>query len=178
VDIPGIVDMDQRGHVFGVCLKSHEYTLSCNDVLHAVSIVALASYDNVFSYKPCHAIFDHAWAFLHSSSNFMCTAASNPTGRGRTTWIESSDEEDIDLFPVPTGASTTIDAYTRSHSKRSYSAIGTCYAHFMSDIEKYPNLMADSHNFIPFKNDLRHLHEISDPVVTEIAREIFYDAWD
>ena len=172
------MDMDQRGYIFGACLKSHEDTLSCNDVLHAVSIAALASSENVFSYKPCHAIFDHAWAFLHSSSNFMCTATSIPTGCGRTNWIESSDEEDVELCPVPTGDPTTIDTYTHGHSERTYSAIGTCYAHFMSDIEKHADLIADSQNVIPFKNDLRRLHDISDPVVTEIARELLYDAWE
>ena len=162
--------MDQRGHIFGACLKSHEDTLSCNDVLHAVCIAARAASDNVFIYKPCHAIFDHAWAFLHSSSKFMCTATSIPIGSRKSTWIELSDEKYIDLRPVPTGAPTTIDAYTHGHSDRTYSAIGTCYAHFMSDVEKRANLLAGSHNFIPFKTGLRRLHNIFDPVVIEIPR--------
>jgi len=178
VEIPGTVDMDQRGHIFGACLKPHEDTLSCNDILHAVSIDTLASSDNVLSYKPCHAIFDHAWVFLHSTSHFMLTATSIPTGRGRTTWLESSDEDNIELCLVPTGASSTIDAYNHGQSERIFSAIGTRYAHFMSDIAKNANLMADSQNFIPFKNDLRRLYDISEPVVTEIARELLYDEWE
>ena len=76
MEIPGTLDMDQRGHIFGACLKSHEDSVSCNDVLHAVSIAALASSGNVFNYKPRHAIFDHACAFLHSSSIFLCTKKS------------------------------------------------------------------------------------------------------
>ncbi len=87
-------------------------------------------------------------------------------------------EEDIDICQLPTGAPTTIDSCTHGHYERTYYAIGTCYAYFMSNIEKHANLMADSQNFILCKNDLRRLHDISDPEVTGIARELWYDAWE
>ena len=96
--MPGTVDIDQRGYIFGACLKSHEDTLSCNDILHAVSIVALASFDKVLTYKPCHGIFNHACMGVSSFIvNIFCTATSILTSRRRTTWLESSDEEAIDL---------------------------------------------------------------------------------
>ena len=168
VEIPGTVDIDQHGHIFGACLKSHEDTLSCNDVLHGISMAACASSNDTYTNKPVRDIFYHAWAFYDSSSSFMRNASDATHNQGWITWLQSSDDEDVDL-PLTSIHNTHKE---NQISDCTYSAIDTCYAHFMSDIEKHGNLMVDIHICVPFKNDLRRLHDIVSPLVARIARQL------
>ena len=93
VEINGAPDLHQRTHIYGVTLKSHEDTLACYDVLHAIAVAAHAASGGTYVFKPEHSVFDRAWAFLYSTKDFI-KKASKPA----RLWYEDSscDEEDMD----------------------------------------------------------------------------------
>ena len=80
--------------------------------------------------------------------------------------------------PAPRPAAANRTVWSPLLNPVTYKDIATCYAHFMSDVEKHSNLIANAQNHDPFMNDLRAIHGTTIPAVTEVALDLFYSKWE
>jgi hypothetical protein len=64
-------------------------------------------------------MFDHAWAFFHSCSNYICNAKAISPGvpTGAPTWLDSTDEEDDTNYAACQVTTFSVGMLGHSHYK-------------------------------------------------------------